>query len=122
MGLTRDIVARSSEEEINAAIEQNHKALSLAEVRKLFAESHQAMLDVLEPLSTEDLHKPVNAYEQSDNDRPVGGLVVGNTTAHYAEHLAWIRALVGQQPWGNQPCQPRVQFRLSFWITTCGPT
>lgn len=100
MGLTRDIVARSSEEEMNAIIERNHKGLSLAEVKKLFADSHRAMLDALEPLSTEDLHKPVNSYEPvnpSDNERPVGGLVIGNTTAHYAEHLEWIRALVDGQ-------------------------
>lgn len=97
MGLTRDFVSRSSEEEINAAIERRHKALSLAEVRQLFADSHQAMLDTLESLTTEDLHRPVNFYEPGKNDRPVGGLVIGNTTDHYAEHLPWIRAIVDRQ-------------------------
>jgi hypothetical protein len=57
------------------------------------------LLDLLQPLTDAELHKPYGHYlpdEPGDGDGPPAiNVVYGNTAHHFREHLGWIEALVG---------------------------
>lgn len=97
MGLSRDEWRNKNGDEMNALIHERNKARSLANVRAAFHDSHQQMLEVLNRLTEEDLHKPYSHYapeEPSDDKRPVFAWIAGNTFGHYAEHREWIQQMI----------------------------
>lgn len=92
MGLTADFVSKSSETEINARLEELHKAMSLAEVKDLFAKAHRDMLSALQSLSDDDLMRPYSDYDPtSQNKNPIMNSILGNTSSHWFEHRQWLK-------------------------------
>lgn len=91
---------QGGEDAINAAIFQKHQDEPLAEVLASFRANHQQLLAALQPLTDADLQKRYRFYlpqEPGEGDGPLAFTIVYNNTAHhYAEHLAWIEALVRQ--------------------------
>jgi hypothetical protein len=85
---------------INAAIWQKHKNRPLPEVLADLQTVHQQLLVALQPLTDADLQQPYRAYlpdEPGEGDGPPAiNVVYGNSGHHFAEHLAWIEALVSQ--------------------------
>jgi hypothetical protein len=55
------------------------------------------MLAALAGMSDAELFKPYASYTgetAGDDRRPIIGWIVGNTYEHYAEHQAWIEAML----------------------------
>lgn len=84
-------------DEVNAAIFQQHKAMSLAEATAQFRDVHQQLMQLLQPLTDADLHKPYQAYlpDELGDDRLAIDVIYSNTAGHFREHLDWIQTLVG---------------------------
>jgi hypothetical protein len=77
---------------INAAVFEQHRADSPADALARFRQTHRQLLDRLGELSDQDLSRPYSDFQPgTDDSRPVGGWIVGNTFEHYDEHLAYIR-------------------------------
>lgn len=86
---------KQGEDAINAVIQQRYRDMPLADVRRTFHETHRRVLDKLQTLTDEDLHRPYNYYQpKSKQDRPVIEWMQGNTYQHYAAHRPWIAAIV----------------------------
>jgi hypothetical protein len=102
LGVEEALSLKGSDDEINAVVFQQCKDLPLVEALAQFREVHQQLLKLLAPLTDADLQKPYRHYLP---DEPGGGggapainVINGNSAHHFAEHLAWIEALVGKAP------------------------
>ena len=97
LGIDEAIYGRVPIDEMNAAIYQHTKNLSLDEALTQFQEVHRQLIDLLQPLTDADLQKPYHAYlpdEPGEGEARLALDVIYNNTAnHFAEHQAWIEAL-----------------------------
>jgi hypothetical protein len=84
-------------DDINAAIFQQHKAMSLAEAMAQLRDVHRQLMQLLQPLTDADLQKPYRAYlpDELGDDRLAIDVIYSNTAGHFREHLDWIETLVG---------------------------
>lgn len=73
---------------LNHEIYLRHKDLSLAEVRKNFAESFGEMMAAIDTMTEEELFKP-NYYEWTGN-----GLLRDYVNANTASHYRWASAMI----------------------------
>jgi hypothetical protein len=77
---------------VNAAVFELHRGDPPEEALARFRETHGRVLERLAGLSDGDLSRPYSDFQPgSDESRPVGGWVAGNTFEHYEEHLGYIR-------------------------------
>ncbi len=90
LGIDPQISADGSEEDINAALEAQHKDKPLAEVVAEFRRVYDALSARLEAFDEADWHKPYPLTPPSTNARQ--GNIEGNTFFHDEEHLPWIEA------------------------------
>jgi hypothetical protein len=82
-------------DEINAVIQQRHKAMSLPEVMQTFSDFHQRVLEKIGTMTDEDLARPYNYFQpKSSQDALVIQWIAGNTFEHYVDHKPWIAAIV----------------------------
>src|SRR4051794_35728107 len=99
IGVSEELYMNESEDDINAAIRDQKKDLSVAEARAELSDVHRQLLDLLAPMTDADLLKAYKAYlpdEPGDDDgRPAFDVIYGNSASHFAEHLGWIKSLVG---------------------------
>ena len=83
---------------INAIVFQRNKGRPLAGVLADFREGQRALLAALDGLTDADLLKTYSHYQPDepgeDSGAPILGWIAGNTYEHYAEHQAWIQALI----------------------------
>jgi len=97
LGVEEALYLKGNDDEINAAIHQQHKDLPLSETLAQFRSTHQKLLKLLEPLTDVDLQKPYRHYlpeEPGEGDGPPALKVIyANSAHHFAEHLPWITAL-----------------------------
>ena len=102
LGVEEALYLKGNDDEINAAIYQQHKDLSLSETLAQLRNTHQQLLKVLQPLTDADLQKPYHHYlpeEPGEGDGPPAlNVIYGNSAHHFAEHLPWIVALVKETP------------------------
>ena len=96
MGVDRATYEGEDVDRINAVIHATHRDRTLADVRVFADQTHRALLDVLEPLSYDDLMRPYAHYQPDAPELtdPVGYWVAGNTYEHYDEHGGWIDAVL----------------------------
>jgi hypothetical protein len=98
LGIDEQLYLTSSEDEINAAIQEKRKDVSLSEALADFREAHGQLLSLIEPMSDDDLYKansdflPEGSGER--DERPIIGMIYGNTADHFREHQRWIESLV----------------------------
>lgn len=101
MGLSSDYAAQHDTDAVNDAIYQRHKDKSLDQVMMMFNDAHASFMLAFEKMSDDDLHKPYSHYQPDepgeDSGRPILDWVAGNTSAHFSEHLPWMRAIVDPQ-------------------------
>lgn len=99
LGISEKLYLEGSEDEINAAIQRRSKDMTLAQVQTQLRDAHEQLLNLLQPLSDEDLLKPYSHYlpnEPGDDDgSPIFFRVYGNSAGHFEEHLGWIEVLAG---------------------------
>ena len=88
-----------TEDELNETMRDAAQSLSLADVRDQLSQTHDELADLVDSMEAEDL---LNTYSHFAPDEPgkatgapVLGWVVGNSSAHYREHLPWMRAIAG---------------------------
>ncbi|HEU0296530.1 MAG TPA: ClbS/DfsB family four-helix bundle protein [Anaerolineales bacterium] len=88
-----------SDDAINAAIYQETREISLDALAQ-FRAIHQQLLQLLQPLTDDDLQKRYRDYlpqEPGDGDGPTAmNVIYGNTAHHFNEHLEWIEALTNK--------------------------
>ena len=100
LGVDEAIYLKGTDDEINAVIQQQRQDLSPAEALARFRRTHQQLLTLLQPLTDGDLSKRYRHYlpdEPGEGDGPPAiNVIYGNSAHHFAEHLGWIEALVGQ--------------------------
>jgi hypothetical protein len=89
----------NTEDELNQIMRDAAQSLSLAEVREQLSQTHDELADLVDSMEAEDLLKTYSHYAPdepgNDSGAPVLGWVVGNSSAHYEEHLPWIREIAG---------------------------
>lgn len=100
LGIDEQLYLSGNEDAINAAIQDQRKHVSLGEALADLREVHRQLLSLIEPLSDDDLSKANSDYELQvmgeRDERPVIGLIYGNTAHHFQEHQTWIEGLVAQ--------------------------
>jgi hypothetical protein len=100
LGVERDLYLKGDDDEINAVIYRQHKERPLGEVLAQLKDTHQQLLQQLQPLADDDLQKAYRHYLPDDPGEGEGpraqDVIYGNTAAHFREHLPWIEALVNE--------------------------
>jgi hypothetical protein len=98
LGVDEELYRSATVDELNALIQPQHAAKPLAEVLGDLRQAHQSLVEAIQTLSDEDLHRPYRQFVPyeiaEDDDRTVLTLIAGNTTEHFPEHLGWIDALI----------------------------
>ncbi len=80
---------------INGIIQKRRRMMGLADALKMLQDNHRRLMEALQPLSDEDLKRPYRFFQpDSTLEYPVFGWIKGCTYQHFAEHLAWMKALV----------------------------
>lgn len=80
---------------INAVIQQKNKDLPLEEVRQKLHDVHEMLLGKLQRLYDWDMQRPFRVYQPgATHDKRVMDWIVGDTFAHYAQHMPWMQAIV----------------------------
>jgi hypothetical protein len=79
---------------LNAVIQHRCKDMPWADVKTAFQQAHERLIARIEALSDETLLRPYHDYQPDATwDRPVITTLIGNSSAHYAEHRPWIEAI-----------------------------
>lgn len=100
MGVEQAFQQGKSETEINDLVFRQNKSLTVQETLQKFEQVHSEMLQLLDNLSDEELHKPYSNFVPGGDEQrtdPVIYWVIGNTYAHFDEHTAYIRRLLEAQ-------------------------
>ncbi len=94
MGVEQALFASGDWDRVNAVIQQRWQHLTWAEVLATFRQTHERLIAKITTLSDEDLQRPYRDYQPDSTwDRPALTTLLGNTSAHYAEHRPWIEAI-----------------------------
>ena len=100
LGVDETLYLNGKEDEINAVVFQQGKDIPLTDALAQFREVHEQLLKLVRPLTDADLQEPYRHYlpdEPGDGDGPPAiDVIYGNSAHHFREHLAWIKALVGE--------------------------
>ncbi|HET6313876.1 MAG TPA: ClbS/DfsB family four-helix bundle protein [Chloroflexia bacterium] len=95
------VYARGDDDEINAAIQEKRKDVSLSEALDDMRTVHGQLLSLLEPMTDDDLYKANSDFQPNAtgerDERPVAGMIYSNTANHFSEHQEWIESLVSRQ-------------------------
>lgn len=98
LGVEEDLYLSKDYDRINAEIFQQHREQALDETMTQLNGTHQQMLELLQGLTDEDLHRPYRHYLPDEpgegNGPPALNIIYGNTAEHFAEHLEWITQVV----------------------------
>ncbi len=95
MGIPQAIWEQDDEAVLNAYIQTQHRYWSWEDVRVALQASHAAVLSEIAAMGDTDLLRPYRDYQpDSDEEQPVIAWIVGNTFAHYADHLGWMQAII----------------------------
>ncbi len=79
---------------INAIIQKQHQAKSMAEVMAAFQAIHNRVFAKIRSMSEEDLYRPYGFYQpDSHGTTPIYQNIQMDTCGHYAEHRPWIEAI-----------------------------
>ncbi len=98
LGVDEQIYDTGDDDTINAAIYEQRKDVSPAEALVDLRAVHDQLLRLIEPLSDDDLYRANSDFQPEDSgerdERPIIGMIYGNTANHFREHQEWIESLV----------------------------
>lgn len=98
MGVDESTYLNEEMDDLNRIFYQRHKERPLVEVVAGLQQVHRWMLDELKNLEDADLFKTYSHYQPNEpgeeSGDPIMGWIVGNTYEHYAEHQAFIQAVI----------------------------
>ena len=94
LGVPEQLYLSDNLNAINHAIFQNHHDATLDDVRSNFESTHLALVQHIENLSDDALHKPYAYYlpdEPGEGEGPLAIVLIYNNTArHFRQHQNWI--------------------------------
>lgn len=97
LGVDEQVYASGDDDTINAAIQEPKKNISLSEAKSIFRDAHSRLLNLLEPMSDDDLYRANSDFQPAGtserDERPIIGMIFSNTAGHYSEHQGWIEEL-----------------------------
>lgn len=94
MGIDRATWENGEIDPINAVIYARNKDLSWAQVRRVFQQAHQELIERIQALSEADLQHPYNYYQPDSTATDSAATRIGVATyRHYARHIPWMRAI-----------------------------
>ena len=97
MGIDEKIWERGDNDEINAIIRERYRDLPLTDVLLRRQQVHQRLIEKIQSMTDEDLQRPYRFYENHSTDEsPVIAHIIGNTFAHYADQLPWMKAIAAK--------------------------
>ena len=100
LGVDAELYRAGDEDAINAAMQGQGAAVTPGEALASLCEAHSQLLGLLAPLRDEDLYTANSEYYREDpgerDERPIIGLIYGNTAHRFREHQTWIEQLVAQ--------------------------
>jgi hypothetical protein len=86
-----------TEDELNQVMRDQMQALSLDEVRERLRVANAELTALVQSMPPEDLLRGYSHFAPEEpgeeTGRPVLGWVAGNSSAHYEEHLPWMREI-----------------------------
>lgn len=95
MGLVMDNMAPNDFDAMNSQIYALHKDKPVEDVLNFFHSAHVGLQNELAKLSDADLQKPYSHFapneKRDDSGNPIIRWIVGDTYAHFDEHIGWIR-------------------------------
>jgi hypothetical protein len=97
LGIDEDYYARSTFDEMNAIIKEQHSHLSLEEAVAQLTQVHHGLMNEVRGLSDAQLATTVRDFfpqAPRGDERRMGDFIYWNTADHYREHLAWMKDLV----------------------------
>lgn len=97
VGLDEAFFASRDFDSQNEAIRKQREHLPLNEVLAQLRQTHAELMEFVRPLTDADLARPYRDYPPevpAADRRSLLDLVRGDTSEHFSEHLAWIKALV----------------------------
>lgn len=98
LGVDEALYLTGDEDRINAAIREKHKHLSLAQALADLQEVHSQLLNLIEPMSDDELYRSNSDYQPEGggarDERPIIGMIYVNSAHHLREHQGWIESLV----------------------------
>lgn len=97
LGIDETLYLQGPVDTINAVMQQQSQARSVAEALQELQAVHQQLLQLLAPLSDAELQLRYRAYlpdEPGAGDGPLAiELIAGNSAEHFQEHLEWIESV-----------------------------
>ena len=94
MGVDAETWKNDNPDGVNAIIQRRYKDLSWAEIDKLRREIHRRLIEQVSAMADADLQRPYKEYRAaSTSETPIVAYIVGNTFAHYNDHLPWMQAI-----------------------------
>lgn len=97
LGVSESLFLSEDLDAMNLVIFQAHHDEPLNQVRAEFHKTHIRLLELLAPLTDDDLKKPYRHYlphEPGDGNWPAINTVYGNTAHHYRTHQNWIEMML----------------------------
>jgi len=97
LGIDKALYDRGDFDQMNAAIQERYRGLPLPQATAMLRDIHERMLDLIGALPDSALTQPLETFHPESlvgDPRRVFDIVDDNSAGHYAEHLAWIKALV----------------------------
>ena len=97
LGVDESLYSSASFDDINDVIKQHYQALTLAQATAQLQAAHRRLMALLQPLTDADLSQSLRHFLPSspvDDRRQAINIIRDNTSAHFSEHLVWIKALV----------------------------
>ena len=100
LGVDKQLYLAGDEDTINAAIQEKHRDVSLAGALADLRQVHSELLRLIEPMSDDDLYRANSDFQPEGrgerDERPVIGMIYGNSAHHFREHREWIERLVAE--------------------------
>lgn len=100
LGVEEAIYLEGDDDAINAVIQSATSGLPLADVLAVLRSTHEQLRALVASISDEELRQPYSHFlpdePGEDSGKPILGRISGNGDAHFAEHLGYIEAIVGE--------------------------
>lgn len=110
MGIDAATWASRDIEKTNAVSYEQHRYLPWRRVLRHFEDGHRRLLERVEALSWDDLHKPSGQFKpaghETDEGNPVIELVQGDGFEHFVEHRPWLEAILDN---ADAPADPHAR-------------
>jgi hypothetical protein len=93
MNIDEAIWAQGEDDPINDVIQKRYQHLSLDEAKAYVQRIHEEVMAKLDTMMDEDLKRQISP----NKPYPLYRQIIGDTSNHYAEHIAWMQAIAHSQ-------------------------